>query len=300
MALGATLKEARERKGLTPQQVADATRMMEQIVEDLEREDFRKIAAPLYGRGFIKLYAECVGLDPEPLVTEFIEIFTGKRAPQILRRAIPAAPAPVSAPAALQPGTRKPEFATASPSIVPSPAKELPERVSPAAMFEPIPPTPKSAPEVMPLDQPDEDPPTDLFTLAHNKRPAAMPRSRPRASSGTDAAPPRVHPFSGRKEADAAPADLAEKLDPPPRRLAEPVWTKSRVVVREVARIWSGMPRLQAKWFTTRRLMLAAGIVAGVALLLIGLRIIASLAARADVKPVVSQRVFAPPPPYFE
>jgi transcriptional regulator with XRE-family HTH domain len=96
MALGAILRTAREGKGLTPQQVAETTRMMVQIVEDLEQEDFRKIAAPLYGRGFIKLYAECVGVDPEPLVAEFIEIFTGKRPPQILRRAIPSPPAPAS------------------------------------------------------------------------------------------------------------------------------------------------------------------------------------------------------------
>ncbi len=109
MALGSILKEARERKGLTTQQVAETTRMMVQIVEDLEREDFRKIAAPLYGRGFIKLYAECVGVDQEPLVAEFIEIFTGKRPPQILRRAIPVAPAPaptlaISRPHPFRPG----------------------------------------------------------------------------------------------------------------------------------------------------------------------------------------------------
>jgi hypothetical protein len=72
------------------------------------------------------------------------------------------------------------------------------------------------------------------------------------------------------------------------------------VVVREVARIWSGMPLLQAKWLTPRRLKLAAAMVAAVVMLLLGVRFIAWLAARADVKPVVSQRVFPPPPPYFE
>jgi transcriptional regulator with XRE-family HTH domain len=301
MALGAVLRAAREGKGLTPQQVAEATRMMVQIVEDLENEDFRKIAAPLYGRGFIKLYAECVGVDPEPLVAEFIEIFTGKRPPQILRRAIPAAPAPASARAAPQPEGRKAAVVPATPPLATHPAKELPERVSPAAMFESAPPKPKSAPEVMPLDQPEEDPPTDLFTLAHHKRPAAVPRSRSRASSsGTGAAPQQVLPFSGRKEADAAPAPLPEVPDPAPRRPSEPVWAKSRVVVREVARIWSGMPLLRGKWFTTRRLTAAAGIVAAVALLLLGVRVIAWLVVRADVKPVVSHRVFPPPPPYFE
>jgi len=86
MLLGKTLRQAREAKGQTVSQVAEATRMMVQIVEDLEREDFRRIAAPIYGRGFIKLYAEYLDLDPEPLIQEFIEIYTGSRPPQIERR----------------------------------------------------------------------------------------------------------------------------------------------------------------------------------------------------------------------
>ena len=79
MLLGETFRLAREEKGQTISQVAEATRMMVQIVEDLEREDFRRIAAPIYGRGFIKLYAEHLGLDPEPLIRDFMEIYTGLR-----------------------------------------------------------------------------------------------------------------------------------------------------------------------------------------------------------------------------
>jgi cytoskeleton protein RodZ len=86
MSLGETLRQAREEKGQTVSQVAEATRMMVQIVEDLEREDFRRIAAPIYGRGFIKLYAEHLGLDSEPLIREFMEIYTGSRPPQVVRR----------------------------------------------------------------------------------------------------------------------------------------------------------------------------------------------------------------------
>ncbi|MCL1888141.1 MAG: helix-turn-helix domain-containing protein, partial [Kiritimatiellaeota bacterium] len=71
MALGTILREARERQNLTPAQVAETTRMMQQIVEDLEVENFRRIAAPIYGKSFIKMYAACVGLDPAPLIEEF-------------------------------------------------------------------------------------------------------------------------------------------------------------------------------------------------------------------------------------
>ena len=55
MAIGPTLRQAREAKGMTTSEVARVTRMMVQLVEDLEKDDFGRIAAPIYGRGFIKL-----------------------------------------------------------------------------------------------------------------------------------------------------------------------------------------------------------------------------------------------------
>jgi len=75
MSLGDQLQQARKQRRMTTSEVAAATRMMIQIVEDLEREDFSRIAAPVYGKGFIKLYAEQVGLDPKPLIDEYIARF---------------------------------------------------------------------------------------------------------------------------------------------------------------------------------------------------------------------------------
>lgn len=83
MALGETLKNARVQRGLTPSDVAENTHLMVQVVEDLEREDFRRIAAPIYGRGFIKLYAELLELDAEPLIRDFMELYAGARAPAV-------------------------------------------------------------------------------------------------------------------------------------------------------------------------------------------------------------------------
>jgi len=96
---GKTLRTAREARGLTASQVAETTRMLVSIVEDLENEDFSKIAAPIYGRGFVKLYCEAVGLDPKPLVAEFMELFNGERGipaeePPVRKEE----PAPVAAP----------------------------------------------------------------------------------------------------------------------------------------------------------------------------------------------------------
>lgn len=83
MALGEILKNARVQKGLSASDVAESTHLMVQVVQDLEREDFRRIAAPIYGRGFVKLYAELLELDPGPLVSDFMDLYAGAHAPAV-------------------------------------------------------------------------------------------------------------------------------------------------------------------------------------------------------------------------
>jgi len=87
MALGQQLREARQKKKQTPSQVAAATRMQVQLVEALEEENFAKIAAPIYAKGFIRLYAEHVGLDPAPLIQEYVTRFVGDKGPSLTRAA---------------------------------------------------------------------------------------------------------------------------------------------------------------------------------------------------------------------
>lgn len=99
MALGEILRKARLAKKETTSQVASATQMMTQIVEDLEQEDFSKIAAPIYGKGFIKMYARHVGLDPKPLVDEYVDRFV----------------TPVSRP---QPSVRQPDIMNDEPELM--------------------------------------------------------------------------------------------------------------------------------------------------------------------------------------
>ena len=59
---GKTLRSAREAKGYTASQVAEMTHIKPSVLDGLENEDFSMIAAPIYGRGFVKLYCEAVGL----------------------------------------------------------------------------------------------------------------------------------------------------------------------------------------------------------------------------------------------
>ena len=68
MPFGQTLRAAREAKGLSTSELAAQTHLLVQVVEGLENEDFRRIPAPIYGRGFVKLYCETVGLDPKQII----------------------------------------------------------------------------------------------------------------------------------------------------------------------------------------------------------------------------------------
>jgi len=71
-SLGSILSEARIKAGISKSDAAAATRLKIQILDALESEDFSRIPAPVYGKGFIKLYAEYLGLDPVPLITEYM------------------------------------------------------------------------------------------------------------------------------------------------------------------------------------------------------------------------------------
>jgi transcriptional regulator with XRE-family HTH domain len=108
MSLGKQLTEARRSLKLTTSEVAAATRVKVQIIEALEQDDFSKIAAPIYGKGFIRLYAEHVRIDPAPLITEYMQ----------------AVGAPESPPLDL--GTETSQPAPKKPEPAPEPEKQAP------------------------------------------------------------------------------------------------------------------------------------------------------------------------------
>lgn len=100
-APGATLRAAREKHNLTQADIAEATRIKAHIIDAIENNEFQRIATPLYAKGFIKMYAERVGLDPEPLIREYQTRFAQMVRPTLHANHAPAAGgAPRQAPAA--------------------------------------------------------------------------------------------------------------------------------------------------------------------------------------------------------
>ena len=133
MEFGKSLREAREAKGYTTAQIAETTHMLVSIVEGLEKEDFSRIAAPIYGRGFVKLYCEAVGLEAKPFVEEFMEIMNGNRCVTIKERPIEM-PAPVQDAVPPPPPAAEQDLFTREPaSHEPLPAVEPPLTAKPQA-----------------------------------------------------------------------------------------------------------------------------------------------------------------------
>ena len=66
--LGNTLREARQQRGLSLNDVERATSIRMKYLEGLEAEDFEALPAPVYIKGFLRTYARYLGLDPLPLL----------------------------------------------------------------------------------------------------------------------------------------------------------------------------------------------------------------------------------------
>ena len=183
MEFGKTLREAREAKGYTIAQVAETTHIMTSVIEGLENEDFSRIAAPIYGRGFVKLYCQTVGLEAKPLIDEFMAIMNGEHEIQIKERPVATADEPAPAPANPPPPQGKPVveqdlFSQNEPvAAEPPPARApIPTRV-PAPAPEPMP-----AAELMPAAEPipAAEPKARLSRYAspfhsENRTPPALP-----------------------------------------------------------------------------------------------------------------------------
>ena len=81
MDVGATLRQAREQKGLTLDRLSRVTRVTLPILAAIERNDPSGIPPRPYGRGFVRSYASEVGLDPDQAVRDFFSQFAPPPAP---------------------------------------------------------------------------------------------------------------------------------------------------------------------------------------------------------------------------
>jgi cytoskeleton protein RodZ len=68
---GATLKKARESKGISLDQIAKTTRISTRLLNAIENEEFHLLPGGIFNRGFIRAFADAVGVDPDQAVADY-------------------------------------------------------------------------------------------------------------------------------------------------------------------------------------------------------------------------------------
>lgn len=66
--LGETLQQMRRSRGLSLEEAERDTHISRHYLEALEAEDFSALPAPVFGKGFLRIYAQYLGLNPQDLL----------------------------------------------------------------------------------------------------------------------------------------------------------------------------------------------------------------------------------------
>ena len=89
--IGSSLREARLRQNLDFPELEERTKIRPKYLRALEDERFDILPAPTYVRGFLRSYAESLGLDGQPFVDEYNSRFTvGEDDAPLRARRVPA------------------------------------------------------------------------------------------------------------------------------------------------------------------------------------------------------------------
>jgi len=72
---GTFLRQARETRGVSLQQVSVTTKISARVLDALERNDPSKLPGGIFSRAFVRSYAREVGLDPDLAVAKFVTAF---------------------------------------------------------------------------------------------------------------------------------------------------------------------------------------------------------------------------------
>ncbi len=98
-SIGQQLRQAREARSLSLEQVAQATRMRVRYLEALEAGDIQSLPSLAQARGFLRSYAEYLRLDVTALLTDLEQSVKPDQATQIVPAPTPTPGTPVPQPA---------------------------------------------------------------------------------------------------------------------------------------------------------------------------------------------------------
>lgn len=76
-SVGEILRNSRLSKEWTPEAASRVTKIRVPQLLALERNDYSKFAAPAYARGFVRIYARCLGLDEKAILSQLDGTYEG-------------------------------------------------------------------------------------------------------------------------------------------------------------------------------------------------------------------------------
>ena len=71
-SFGEELRRERELRGIGLREVAEATKVNIRYLEAMERDDFSHLPGGVFNRGFVRAYAQFIGVDPDVMVNAYL------------------------------------------------------------------------------------------------------------------------------------------------------------------------------------------------------------------------------------
>ncbi len=72
---GAVLKQIRELKSISLDELAKITCIRSTYLEAIEEENFNKFTSEIYLKGYLICYVEALKLDPDQIIEEYIKLY---------------------------------------------------------------------------------------------------------------------------------------------------------------------------------------------------------------------------------
>ncbi|HZN55879.1 MAG TPA: helix-turn-helix transcriptional regulator [Candidatus Polarisedimenticolaceae bacterium] len=67
------LRRERELRQISLREIAEATKISLRYLDSLEKDDFKHLPGGVFNKGFVRAYAQFIGVDPETMVTAYLE-----------------------------------------------------------------------------------------------------------------------------------------------------------------------------------------------------------------------------------
>jgi hypothetical protein len=132
-SLGTRLRQQRERQGISLATITEQTKIKQSLLEGLERDDVSYWPGGLFRRAYVRAYAHAIGLDPEVVVREFVQLY-----PDANEEVSPMAKLAETADRAGGPPTRLRQFLESAMRSIPGRSRDAEVESQPAVATSPL------------------------------------------------------------------------------------------------------------------------------------------------------------------